>query len=150
MGFAGRIIRLRWPDGHPLHGMEVDLRPPSNRAATMLQEGPDKDAGETREQFGIRKLETLAQHVIRWNLEAADQPLPHTGEALHGFQDVGAVVEILEAWEDSVRVPAPSKAEDPVTGRDREPIDPLGETSVDGSGTASNSAVEVLIPTQAM
>lgn len=148
MGFKGRVLELRWPVEHPLHGMEVDLRTPSVSAINELGEG--RRDSESSDEFWSRRLQMLCDHVVNWNLEDSEgTPLPCMPGALVGF-DAGAVIEVIDAWADNSRIPAPSITEDPASQQKREPLDPLVVTSGVGSGTGLSSAVEAQIPTQAL
>lgn len=159
MGFAGRIHELRWPPGHRFYAMQVDIRAASVATLNEMSEG--RREGESVDQATRRRLALLCKHIARWNLENPDTgaPLPIerdpvTGtpsqemvDALMDF-DSSAVGEVMEAWADDGRIPDPSKDEDAATGRNREPIDPLGESSAPGLPTGASSAVEASIPTQ--
>lgn len=152
MGFQGRVLQLRWPVGHPLHGMEVDISPISVGALNEYRAGIRED--ETKEQWQRRRLEITAEHVHSWNLEyprgeRRGRPLPITADGLLAFENE-IVVELIEAWHDNARIPVPSTDERPDGGEDREPIDPLAGGSGSGSPTPESLAVEELIPTQVL
>lgn len=147
MGFTGRVLHLRWPEGHELHEMQVDIRPASVAGLDELREF--RREGETPRDGTLRRLALVASHVVRWNLDhpVTGEPLKHTAADLDAF-DGGAVVELIAAWSDGGMVPAASKAEDPTNGTDREPVDPLGATSAGGLPTGASSEAEALIQTQ--
>lgn len=148
MGFQGRVLQLRWAEDHPLHGMEVDIRPVSVGALNEYRKKRPED--QSPEDWQFRRLEITADHLVRWNLERPDgSPLPMTAEGLLAFENE-AVIELIEQWHDAARIPLPSTDEQPDGGEDREPTDPLGGSFESGSPTPESLEAEALIPTQVL
>lgn len=147
MGFAGRVHDMTWPPGHDYAGMKVEIRAPSVETVNEMVEG--RKDGESLKDATHRRFERLCEHLVSWNLERPDgSPFPTDDPVALVKFDAGAIAEIIEAWSDGGRVPDPSKQEDPETGGEREPIDPLDGTSERGLPTGASSEVEALIPTR--
>jgi hypothetical protein len=105
VSFQRKALKLTWPEGHDLHGLEVLCRRP-----TIGQiEAAEQALGRDRDGASVAKMmrETIGSALIRWNYvdESGDAP-PATPDGFAKI-DIEAQMQILAAWQEkAIAVPA--------------------------------------------
>jgi hypothetical protein len=112
--YERKLYKLKWPEGHDLHGLEVTTKGLSmkqafkmGRLAARLGSGDDIEG-----QLGAldELLAGFARKLVSWNLKEDGVPVPATLEGVED-QDMGMMIGLITAWIDavsSVDTPLPS------------------------------------------
>jgi hypothetical protein len=134
MGYvARRTYRLQFAD-ETYAGMEVDVTSPSLDEYFRLLE-----TRSTRDMESFRQLlATMAEHLVRWNLEdETGEPVPATEDGLLSV-DLDIITAVLDAWTDVL-----SGASGPL-GRKSSSGGTSPELSTPGPGSLSESQLSSL------
>lgn len=108
MGYKRKTYKLRWPEGHELHGLEVSMKGMSMDdlgVVVGLQSGVDDG------KPGLELLEPLVDVFMRnvqsWNLEdEAGNPVPVTEENIRA-EDSRMMLQVVMSWAESATSVAP-------------------------------------------
>lgn len=100
MGYQRSTLKLKWPEGHELHGLEVRMRRLNVGRLADVQDMADSLGGGGQgvaEQ--LRAItDVITQGLLGWNLELEDStPVPADEDGV-ADQDFGMLVAILAAW----------------------------------------------------
>lgn len=100
MGYQRSTLKLKWPEGHELHGLEVRMRRLNVGRLADVQDMADSLGGGGQgvaEQ--LRAItDVITQGLLGWNLELEDStPVPADEDGV-ADQDFGMLVAILTAW----------------------------------------------------
>lgn len=106
MGFRRQPLKIDFPVGHELHGLEVWLRRLSigQLADVAVMAG----AADATEDGALRMLvERLSKAIVSWNLEDdGGCPVGTTIADIEG-QDFTLILSLVQRWMDVADVPAP-------------------------------------------
>lgn len=126
-----KVYRLKWPEGHDLHGLEIDAYSPPigqllemGRLAGVVQSA-QKTGGVPLDEVNTL-LDTFVAHVKRWNLE--DEDGAHVAEDRAGLEllNLEQVLEAVLAWARAVsQVPGPLGRPSTPSGIPKIPMEPL-------------------------
>lgn len=103
MGFKRMAYRLDWPEGSPLHGLEISMRSASLGVITQLTRFQSLDPSSG--QLGADEIHTLnevcstiAGLITLWNFEDDnDEPIPVTPESVRDM-DFGILIAVIGAY----------------------------------------------------
>lgn len=110
MGFSSPGYKLKWPEGHELHGLEV------RTTGLTIAELEDvagfrklKDASdEERQKFLAPMIAMFARHLTAWNWEHDDGSPVGTGEdAMRGLDSRQLLPVILTWMQEVSSIPTP-------------------------------------------
>lgn len=132
-GYKRKTYKLKWPEGHDLHGLEVTTKGLSVEATfelASLAAGLGSDAA-TEEKVKTANLlfAGFAARLVSWNLEDDDTPVPATLEGVQD-QDMGFMISLITTWMDAV-----SSVDSPLPG---------------GSANGQATAPEASLPTESL
>jgi hypothetical protein len=114
VGYKRKVYKLKWPEGHELHGLEVTTKGVSVRKAFELDTLMDSLAGEgsteSKVEIADRLFAEFAERLISWNLEEDDgTPVLPTLAGVQD-QDQGFMLGLIGTWigaVTSVDIPLP-------------------------------------------
>lgn len=104
-GYKRKTYKLKWPEGHQLHGLEVVTKGLSVEATFELASlaaglGADVDTGE-KVATANKLFAGFAARLVSWNLEDDDTPVPATLAGVQD-QDMGFMISLITTWMDAV------------------------------------------------
>jgi len=137
MGFrTGRCYTLAWPEGDPLHGLEITVRARTFGAVRAVA-GRVQSGELAGWELTDHELKEFVSGVVSWTLEDDDgAPLPPTVENLRQLE-LRDIETIIRTW--SRR----STGEDPIP-------DPLDGPSTDGEPTVTTPSTLASLPTETL
>lgn len=108
MGYKRKTYKLKWPEGHELHGLEVSMRGMSmDDLGTVvgLQDGVKE--GKPGPELLAPLIDVFARNVLSWNLEDEDgAPVPVTPATIAG-EDSRMMLQVVMTWAESATSVAP-------------------------------------------
>jgi hypothetical protein len=107
MGYKRKIYKLRWPEGHELHGLEISMRGMSmDDLGTVI--GLQSSSASTPGPELIGPLiDVFARNVQAWNVEDEDgNPVPVT-EANIRAEDSRMLLQVVMSWAEKATTVAP-------------------------------------------
>ena len=111
MGYRARTYKLKWPEGHQFHGLEIRMQGMTlaelERLSVFERSKGDGDvAGRTAELRAMTEL--FSSRLIEWNYEDEDGAPVGTDIESVATADLGVVMSAIGAWQKEVtRVPDP-------------------------------------------
>lgn len=100
-----KLYHLVWPEGHELHGLELEMRGLSIGQLTSLSArlGSVTGAQDMAAQYG-EVFALFASKLVSWTLEDDDGPVPATAEgvAAQADDDPMFMISLVMAWADAV------------------------------------------------
>lgn len=105
-GFKRKTYKLKWPEGHQLHGLEVVTKGLSLEKTfelASMAKGIGAEAGtDGKVKIAGELIAGFAPRLVSWNLEEEDgTPVPTTPEAI-AEQDMPLVLGVITDWIDAV------------------------------------------------
>ena len=113
MGFTSPGYKLKWPEGHELHGLEIRStgltidemeQVAAWRATIAAAEAGDADdtAKKARDQAVNRVIALFAAHLKSWNWEEPEGvPVPTDQAAIRAL-DFRQIIPVIMTWMDEV------------------------------------------------
>ncbi len=113
-GYKRKTYKLKWPEGHDLHGLEVVTKGLSVEAtfemATLAAGLAGDSATEVKVGTANKLFAGFADRLVSWNLqEDDDTPVPATLAGVQD-QDMSFMIALISTWMDavsSVDIPLP-------------------------------------------
>ena len=105
-GYKRKTYKLKWPEGHELHGLEVVTKGVSFEKAFELASLAaaigTQESTEEKLATADKLFEGFARRLISWNLEEDDgSPVAPTLEEVKD-QDMGFMIALISTWMDAV------------------------------------------------
>jgi hypothetical protein len=105
-GYKRKTYKLKWPEGHDLHGLEVATKGLSVEATfelASLAAGLGADVStEEKVRTANQLFAGFAERLVSWNLtEDDDTPVPATLAGVQD-QDMGFMIGLITTWMDAV------------------------------------------------
>ena len=105
-GYKRKTYKLKWPEGHSLHGLEVVTKGLSVEATFELASLAAGLAAESATEAKVATANKLfagfADRLVSWNLEEDDgSPVPATLAGVTD-QDMGFMIALITTWIDAV------------------------------------------------
>lgn len=105
-GYKRKTYKLKWPEGHELHGLEVVTKGLSVEAtfemATLAAGLSGDSATEVKVETANMLFAGFADRLVSWNLEEDDgTPVPATLAGVQD-QDMGFMIALISTWMDAV------------------------------------------------
>jgi hypothetical protein len=133
-GFKRKTYKLKWPEGHELHGLEVVTKGLSVEKtfelASLAAGLAAENTTEEKVATANRLFAGFASRLVSWNLEDDDDtPVPATLEGVQD-QDMQFMIGLVTTWIDAV-----SSVDTPLPG---------------GSANGQSAAPEASLPTESL
>ena len=105
-GFKRKVYKLKWPEGHDLHGLEVATKGLSVEATFEMASLAAGLAAESSTEAKVATANKLfagfADRLVSWNLQEDDgSPVPATLAGVQD-QDMSFMISLISTWMDAV------------------------------------------------